>query len=122
MRYLQQLAFERGFSDISYNHVLFPKSGRVYKGRGFEVVGAHNDGDNTAFLGIAVVGNFEKDSFPDKAKESLVEYIRHAEDKGFLPEHPIVLGHRDTDATACPGINVYNFLDELRRMVGGTER
>ena len=121
MRQLQEIAFSRGFSDISYNHVLFPQTGHIYKGRGFMVVGAHNDGMNTDFLGIAVVGNFQEDKFPDKAKIALVEYIRHAEDKGYLPEHPIVAGHRDTDATSCPGVNVYNSLSEIRRLVGGRE-
>lgn len=119
MRHLQALAFSRGFNDISYNHILFPKTGHVWKGRGFETVGAHNDGENTERLGIAVVGNFEVDAFPQRGLKALVEYIRFAEDGEHIPEHPLVRGHRDTDATACPGKNVYKNLDTVRRMVGG---
>jgi hypothetical protein len=119
MRLLQALAFSRGFSDISYNHILFPKTGHVWKGRGFETVGAHNDGENTDRLGIAIVGNFEVDKFPQRGLRALLEYIRFAEDGEHIPERPIVRGHRDDDATACPGKNVYSQLDTVRRLVGG---
>lgn len=119
MRYLQEIAFQRGFSDISYNHILFPKTGRIYRGRGFRQVGAHNDGMNTDFLGLVVVGNFEEDAFPQKALQAVIEYIRKAEDKGHLPEHPVVFAHGDTDSTACPGKNVKKNMDTIRHAVGG---
>jgi hypothetical protein len=119
MRYLQNLAFQRGFSDISYNHVLFPASGRVWKGRGFETVGAHDDGSNTDYLGLVVVGNYETDKVTLTIATSIIDYIRFAEDAEHLPEHPVVYGHRDHDPTACPGANLYERIPDIRKAVGG---
>lgn len=98
MRQLQDIAFARGFSDISYSYIVFP-SGHVYEGRGFEVLGAHTIGHN-ADVGIALVGNYENDKVTP-AQEAAVKKLRRkiAVNRGSL------VAHCKTYSTSCPGKN-----------------
>ena len=116
MRYLQQIAFGRGFSDISYNFVVFP-SGRVYEGRGWAKVGAHNDGENSTTYGIVAVGNYETDRPTVSLIEGIVNCIRAGQANGRIAKDVWVRGHRDSDATACPGTYLYRRLPAIRRLV-----
>ena len=96
MRYLQQIAFSRGFADISYSYVIF-RSGRVYEGRGFEVVGAHTLGHN-AEIGVAFVGNYEVDD-PTNASVAALEKLR----KHIGATLGKKVAHCKVYATACCG-------------------
>jgi hypothetical protein len=100
MRLLKQIALGRGFADISYNYVAFP-SGRIYVGRGEEVLGAHTIGFN-ANPGIALAGNYEV-SKPSRAMVTNTSrfvsgylHERYATKRRLIP-------HRNTFATSCPG-------------------
>lgn len=115
MRYLQEIAFSRGFADISYNFVVFP-SGNVYRGRGWEFLGAHNDGENEETIGIVLVGNFELSNPTKPALDSAARLIKRGRRiLAVKPRKFFVKGHRDTDATACPGKYLYAQLDYIRR-------
>lgn len=116
MRYLQEIAFGRGFSDISYSFVVFP-SGNVYKGRGFKVVGAHTQGSNSTSHAICFVGNFEISKPTPEALESAGELHAHAIDKGHTVRGAPIKGHREAPgaATACPGRNLQTRLGTIRK-------
>jgi hypothetical protein len=114
MRDLDATAHGRGFAGISYNYGQ-AKSGRAYTGRGMHV-GAQNDGENEESIGIVLFGNYENEPFTDKMADNLGKLIaelkyRRAIKRGVT----IILGHRDTDATACPGKNAYRKLPMVRK-------
>lgn len=100
MRELQKIAFSRGFSDISYSYIIF-KSGRVYEGRGFEVVGAHTYGHNTD-IGVAFPGNYGKEDFVTKKQKSSLLKLRRR--LGVL-QGPL-RAHCSVYNTSCPGENI----------------
>jgi hypothetical protein len=134
-----------GWNDIGYNF-LVDRFGTIYEGRagGIEaaVIGAQAEGFNSYSTGIANIGTFEDGGQSAAALQAMARLIRWK-----LPLHgypttgeavmvsagggtskypagttarvPRVLGHRDTNATACPGSALYAQLEELRAMVGG---
>ncbi|HET7486667.1 MAG TPA: N-acetylmuramoyl-L-alanine amidase [Acidimicrobiales bacterium] len=110
------------------------------------VTGAHVAGANTGNLGIALLGCFDSqsaicqpgtygsgDTTPTAAAMAAVEQLlarlatRHGlnaggtttytNSAGNRPGMPVVSGHRDWEATACPGDNVYAQLPALRSRV-----
>jgi hypothetical protein len=120
----------RGWCDIGYNF-LVDKFGRVFEGRyggtQFPVLGAHTGGYNTDSFGISLIGNFQTASPPAAMMESTARTIAWKLDSNYRsPVATVVLagktlntvsGHRDTKATACPGIYVYRELGWLRQRV-----
>lgn len=98
MRLLQDIAFKRGFSDISYSYVVFP-SGNCYEGRGKEVLGAHTLGHNSD-VGIALAGNYEE-VFVTNLQHKNVLKLRNQLGVGKGAFNP----HSDSYPTACPGKN-----------------
>ncbi|BBH71056.1 hypothetical protein ACTI_77410 [Actinoplanes sp. OR16] len=128
-----------GWSDIGYNYLL-DKCGRLYEGRkgGVEtpVVGAHTQGFNTNYAAISVIGNFET-AASNAAIEKVIGQVAAARlgKYGYNPTSsvevtagstngkykegakfvtPRISGHRDADATACPGKNLYARLPAIR--------
>ena len=134
-----------GWNDVGYNF-LVDRFGTLYEGRaggvGAAVVGAQAEGFNSYSTGIANIGTFSDMSQSQEALEAMARLIRWK-----LPLHgyptngttvmksagggtnryaagtsvrvPRVLGHRDTNATECPGTALYDQLDDLRSLVGG---
>lgn len=91
----------RGFSDIDYNHLVRGSTGEIYEGRGWDVVGAHTTGYNSAGYGVCVIGD---DELSDAAKRSVIWLYQQATTRsGPLKAR----GHRDLDATGCPGDRIY---------------
>ncbi|WP_327431166.1 FG-GAP-like repeat-containing protein [Streptomyces sp. NBC_01236] len=144
LRTIQQEHFSRGYFDIGYNFVV-DKCGQIFEGRSggmdLPVVGAHDVGFNTNTVGISYIGNYET-AKPSRAgleaisrivawkfgmygvdpngKVTLVSGSAKGQDgnlvdKGTSITLPTVFGHRDTNATACPGANLYPKLAEIRR-------
>lgn len=116
MRELQQIAFSRGFSDISYSFVIFP-SGRVYRGRGWGVVGAHTAGSNSTAHAFSFVGNFESDRPTPDALETAAALHRRGIRLGRVKRDAFIRGHRDAPgaATACPGSKLYAQIDTIKK-------
>jgi hypothetical protein len=130
-----------GWNDLGYNFIV-DKYGQVFEGRagGIDqpVVGAQAQGYNSHSTGIANIGTFESVPQTDAALDAMARLIAWK-----LPLHgapvegetvlisaggdlnrypdgtPVALnricGHRDGDATACPGATLYAQLPELRR-------
>ena len=115
MRELQQIAFSRGFSDISYSFLVFP-SGRVYKGRGWGVVGAHTSGANSFAHAISFVGNYEASKPSKESLEAARDVIRQGVKQGHIKKGGFVTGHRDAAgaSTACPGKYLFAKIDSIK--------
>lgn len=93
----------RGFADIDYNF-LVDQTGKVYEGRGWDVIGAHTVGYNLTGAGVCIIGN---DHASDATKRSVRWlYDQYARRAG----HSLAIrGHRQlaTTGTSCPGDHVY---------------
>lgn len=124
----------RGFADIGYNY-LIDRYGVIYQGRAGgilrDVVGAHAQGFNHESVGIALVGNFQRDKVPPAAAHALDRLTAwladlHGIDPTAVTPHvstggpstrygagevvdlPTIVGHRDTGLdTRCPGDHLY---------------
>lgn len=122
-------AVTRGWGDIGYNYIIAP-DGTVYQGRAGDegVVAGHASGYNTGTIGIALLGNYEEDTLPGEVMQSLTGLVY---EKAELHDIDIdgtgkyrgknmdnLLGHRDVDSTACPGEYAYDYLDDIRKIVG----
>jgi hypothetical protein len=136
-----------GWNDIGYQ-ALVDKYGVLYEGRagGLDkpVLGAHAQGYNAQASGIASIGDNSAVGLSDTALGSLADYIRwkltiHGQPLtgsttltsagGATSRYPAgrrvrvrrVLGHRDTNSTACPGSALYYQLEDLRSRVATGE-
>lgn len=101
-----------GWNGIGYNfHVAM--DGTISEGRGLEFQGAHTNGFNSTTVGIGCEGRYHNvnSEMPDAQFDALVWLCNHL--RGIYGEIPI-RGHRDLNATACPG--QFFPLDELRTL------
>lgn len=105
---------QNGWSGIGY-HLFIRKDGLIETGRPLEDVGAHTYGYNKDTIGVCLSGNFNIEYPSDAQLESATKLI------GLLcqiyslnPDAGTVYGHRDFNATACPGDNLYADLPNLR--------
>jgi len=134
-----------GWNDVGYNF-LVDRFGTIYEGRaggiGAAVVGAQAEGFNSYSTGIANIGTFSSVPQSQEALEAMARLIRwklplhgyptsgtavmtsagggtNRHGSGTSVRVPRVLGHRDTNATECPGTALYAQLEDLRSLVGG---
>ena len=130
----------RGFSDIAY-HLLIDRYGVIYQGRAGSIlapiVGAHAQGFNFGSVGIALIGNFEKDEMPESMRVSLVRAIAwlselHGFDPAAVTPHtstggssslvpegmtvklPGIIPHGRLAPTDCPGTHVARYVNSGR--------
>lgn len=127
----------RGWNDIAYN-VLVDKFGRAWEGRGGGVTNAITGGHalgatNYRTFGIALMGDFSKAQPPAAMLTTMERVIAwkfklHGVDPagrtwgssgqdGGSPYLPAISGHRDENATDCPGANVYSRMPTIRANV-----
>ena len=127
-----------GWSDIGYNF-LVDRFGRTWVGRaggpGRRVRGAHTLGFNNTSTGVAVIGNFEGQPPNDEIVTAIVHLAAWKLDRndrepdgtivvrsrgsdlypdGERVRLPVIDGHRDTNQTACPGVDLYDLLPRIR--------
>lgn len=98
-----------GWAGIGY-HFYIRKDGIVYKGRDEKYAGAHCENYNSVSLGICLEGNFEIEQPTNEQIKSLSELLQHLKKKYGNVQ---VVGHRDLNATACPGKNLYSKLGSV---------
>ena len=128
-----------GWSDIGYNF-LVDRFGRIWQGRaggvGRPVRGAHTLGFNETSTGVSVLGNFTDKAPRRKVLTAIVRLaawrLDHYErrpagrvkvrsrgsDKyaaGDRVRLPVIVGHRDTNDTECPGELLYAKLHSVRQ-------
>jgi hypothetical protein len=133
-----------GWNDIGYNF-LVDRFGTLWEGRagGVDqpVVGAQARGYNSQSTGIANIGTFDDVPETDAAMRAMAALIRWklpltgaattgsvqvvsagGSDNRYPAGTKVTLdrvsGHRDVDATDCPGGDLYAQLPVLRRLVG----
>jgi hypothetical protein len=135
----------RGWSDIGYN-ALVDRFGRIWEGRAggldLAVMGAHAGGFNTDTFGLSMIGNYDV-SRPSAASISAVVRVMawkldlsHRDpfgrarltsagggtarySTGTTVSLPVIMGHRNTGYTACPGRYLYPHLSSIRARVRG---
>lgn len=89
-----------GWVDIGYNWLVRP-NGDIYEGRGWLGVGAHVAGNNTAQVGVCLVGNYTNTAPSSAAKASLAYLYQEA---NRLKGARLAVGtHRQFNTTECPG-------------------
>ena len=94
-----QLREHPGWAGIAY-HYYVRKSGAVYRGRPEDTQGAHTLNHNYNSIGICFEGNFETDTMFAQQFAAGKALIRD-----ILTRYPDIeiKGHKDFNATACPG-------------------
>ena len=98
-----------GWAGIGY-HFYIRKDGTIYKGRDEKYAGAHCENYNSVSLGICLEGNFEIEKPTEKQLKSLTELLQFLKNKYGNVQ---VVGHRDLNATGCPGKNLYSKLGSV---------
>lgn len=89
----------RGWYGIGY-HYYIRKDGSIWRGRPENTVGAHTEGHNGRSVGLCFEGNFEQEKMPSAQLEAGRELVADILSRyGSLA----IAGHRDKDATVCPG-------------------
>ncbi|MCL5292020.1 MAG: peptidoglycan-binding protein [Actinobacteria bacterium] len=95
----------RGWNDIGYN-LLVGRTGDIYEGRegGLAAVGAHASGFNTRSIGVACLGDYQTGT-PTPETHAALDNLT-----AWLKGQTVAMieGHRDVNATACPGDNLYS--------------
>lgn len=92
---------KNGWAGMGYNFFI-RKDGTIYTGREELQCGAHTEYYNTSGMGICCEGNYMVETMPAVQKEALIELIKDIRNRyGNLP----IKGHRDLNATSCPGNN-----------------
>ncbi|MEU8952058.1 peptidoglycan recognition family protein [Streptomyces sp. NPDC048489] len=135
-------AVSNDWGDIGY-HFLIDSQGNIYEGRysgtdsvpahdtqGRIVTGFHTIGFNPGNIGIALVGDFSRESPSPKMQRSLTELTASLAKKHSIDplssvdyRNPVthrvkrtyaIAGHRDWISTDCPGLNAYLDLSQVR--------
>lgn len=107
VRGIQSYEQSKGYVDIAYNLVLCPH-GSIYEGRGLAKAGAANGpSTNSTMPSVCYLANVD-DHLTEPAKVAL--RLLRAE---FPPEF---LGHREVNATSCPGNSIFAWVVSERAL------
>ncbi|OOC57066.1 MULTISPECIES: peptidoglycan recognition protein family protein [Nocardiopsis] len=113
----QQLTISRG------GHVMEGRDRSLAAVReGSHVLGAHVANNNSTCIGIENEGTYMEEGPTAALSESLVATLAWLCTAYKLDPHRAILGHRDFNATACPGDVLYAMLPELRDAVAEVMR
>lgn len=111
MREIQRWHFERGWATVGYHLVVSP-SGRVFRARPIDRLGAHVLGHNVGTVGICLMGDFELEQ-PTPAALASLAHVRSRVVPGGAKAR--LLGHHDHrghETSACPGRNLEQYADK----------
>lgn len=108
--------FSRGWCDIGYNF-LISRDGRVWRGRGGRVVGAHVANNNTGNAGISFIGTYTSTAPTEMQMCNAARFLRRL--RGMYPAISLVRsdvkGHRQLGSTSCPGDALYSRIEKILR-------
>jgi hypothetical protein len=104
---------KRHFTDIGY-HFVITGDGYIHEGRSINKMGANVIGHNKHTLGICLTGDFRKDEPTKEQLNSLIILCKTINQKYGEKK---ICGHRDLQATVCPGNKLYSKLDYIREEV-----
>ncbi|MBE0428414.1 MAG: N-acetylmuramoyl-L-alanine amidase [Thermoleophilia bacterium] len=124
-------AVSLGWGDIGYNY-LVDWRGNVYEGRAGgagapfsqSVIAGHARGWNAGTIGISAMGNYQEMDITTATHNALVDLMTGKSNTYYIfplgndymngVYLPNYLGHRDVNATACPGHYLYQRLPAIR--------
>jgi len=133
----------RGWDDVAYNFFV-DRFGEIWEGRagGIDkgIRGGHTKGFSSYSTGIALIGNYMNHA-PSSPQQAALERLlawklalhnvdptgtstvvskgSYKWEQGQTVTLPDIAGHRDAQATACPGTLCYNLLPKFRTDVAG---
>lgn len=111
-----------GSRDIDYGF-LYGRTRKFYEGRGWGIQdgatatgqGAIPDGNYYGReVTLCLLGNYEVLALSDEQVDDIREFIAMAVDLQYLHANPMIRGHRDVRATACPGQHAYDRLGDIK--------
>lgn len=118
-------AVSYGWGDIGYNYVI-DVNGNIYEGRagGGGAVAGHTLGYNNGTIGIVLIGDYNVRNLEQVQYDALVNLIAYKSFQyGINPTGqvylknktiPTIVGHKDLNATACPGNTIYERIQDLK--------
>lgn len=113
----QQLTISRG------GHIMEGRDKSLHAiGAGHHVVGAHTANHNSHAIGIESEGTYTSESPPEPLAGALVDTCAWLCLVYQLDPEEAIVGHRDFNATSCPGDELYALLPQLRKDVGSRLR
>lgn len=107
---------QNGWAGIGY-HMFIHANGLIETGRPLSCMGAHTYGYNEDSIGICLNGNFdiqEPTQLQIESAEKLIGVLCNI--YNLTPNNVTIFGHRDFNATKCPGDNLYSQLDTIRSL------
>jgi len=104
---------ERKWCAIGY-HYIVGKDGRIYEGRPVRYQGAHVRSNNQNNIGISVAGDFMRRQPTQRQLQALAAFLGEGSRKYKVPRSRI-FGHRDLNASLCPGDALYAWLKTYKR-------
>ncbi|KAG5676720.1 hypothetical protein PVAND_006532 [Polypedilum vanderplanki] len=114
MRTMQQTNMNKnGFLDYGFNFAI-GGNGLIFEGRGFDNVGAHLKILNSKSIGIAAIGDFDKNEPSLEMLDTLVKFLEDAVKLGKLTQDYRVNGRQDFGWEG-PGKNIMKFIREWCR-------
>lgn len=97
---------DRGWNDIGYSFGI-GGDGRIYQGRGFNVVGAHAPRYNDKSVGICMIGDWRTELPPEEMITAVQTLIDFGVKNNIIASNYTLIGHRQTRPTECPGDRLY---------------
>lgn len=101
-------------------HFLIGKDGKVICTRPIELTGIHVTGDNIGTIGTELLGYYHppyNEEPPQAQIEALCRLYAVLCLQGELDPQNAILGHRDSDATSCPGDKLYAIKSNIKGRV-----
>lgn len=102
----------KNFPDIPWNF-LIGENGEVFEGMGWGVEGYHTESWNERSIGIAFIGDYDRQSPSRSSIIAFENLIECGVRSGYLDSYYGIYGHRDMRDTDCPGDLLY---DTIRHM------
>ncbi|KDR07311.1 peptidoglycan-recognition protein LB-like [Zootermopsis nevadensis] len=93
--------------DIGY-HFCIGGTGKVYEGRGWDVVGTHTPKYNSNSTGICFIGDFRTELPTPEMLSAAKSLIECGVERGSISPEYKLLGHSQTRNTECPGAALFN--------------
>jgi len=118
-------AVSNGWGDIGYNFVI-DVNGNIYEGRegGNGVIAGHTLGYNSGTIGIVLIGDYNVRTMSPDQYQALTDlvayesYVNQIDPTGqvYLKNKtiPTIVGHKDLNATLCPGVSIYERITDLK--------
>lgn len=99
---------------IGYQFIAVEQTGEIWEGLGWDRIGAHVGGHNTASLGILIAGiNGAKEVGSDRTWRAIGNLIHEGIRRGSLIDQPALMPHRQYRATSCPGDVLARYVDGM---------